>query len=79
MKKKSSMETYYSLFEMIFSNHWQWVRQRSKCFWVRDSRVAGGSWVKFDDEQIKHHGELLGVRDWKPTFEGAEYEDWRVK
>lgn len=72
------MTAKYSFLESLFSDRWQWVRKRSRCLWVKDGR-QGYMWVKFTDEELQNIGEKIGITDWKPTFEGAIYEDWRIK
>jgi len=67
----------YSLLEELFSDRWQWVRKRSKCLWVRDASCDWCLWVKFTNEELEDIGSRLGTSDWKPFFEGIQYEDWR--
>lgn len=68
----------YTFLELLFSNRWQWVRKRSRCFWCKDM-TPGMHWVKFTEEELRRIGDRLGDNNWEPDFDGAIQEDWRVK
>lgn len=64
----------YSWLELNFADKWQWVRKRSKHFWVKD---IGNSyrWVKFTNWEIENY---FGGRV-EQFYKKKEYlvEDWR--
>lgn len=69
------MKTKYSLFEILFSDKWQWVRKRSKMVWVKDTITPGMLWVKFTSYELEWFGVSLDI--YRRT-EGFVVEDWRV-
>lgn len=68
------MNSKYSILELMFCNKWQWVRKRTKMFWVKDLR-DGYSWVKFNQEEI----DCIFKGNVQPFLNLLEFdvEDWR--
>jgi hypothetical protein len=64
----------YTLLELLFSNHWQWVRRMSGQVWCYDS-LEVRQWVKFSDEEIERM-KRIGV---DVLSLGTNSEDWRRK
>lgn len=66
------MKSKYTFLELFFSKY-QWVRRRSKSFWVKDERI-GLCWVKFSTNELNYYKKILGH---DMTFDGYKIEDWR--
>ncbi len=63
----------YTWLELLFCDRWQWVRKKSKQFWVKDKKEAGALWVKFTNKELdwyKEHGVDFNHPD-------CIIEDWR--